>query len=228
MEQNIIEAGFEKVWRMFQETDRKFQETDRRCKETSMRFKETDRRFKKTDREIKETGKLVKETNIQIQETDKKLKEVMEGLKKLEDTFITRWGRFMEVLVNSGAILALRGAGFSINHSAKNVTEQMPNGRGRGMEIDVLCWGEDIVVPIEVKTTLKVEDVDEHIEKLGRFFECFPNFRGMKLYGAVAGLDFAGGSNRYAYKKGLYVLTLKGDRVVEVVNDGKFRPKIWG
>ena len=249
MEQNIIEAGFEKVWRMFQETsrkfketdrrfqetDRKFQETDRRFKETSMRFKETDRRFKETDRrfketdrEIKETGKLVKETNIQIQETDKKLKEVMEGLKKLEDTFITRWGRFMEVLVNSGAILALRGAGLSINHSAKNVTEQMPNGRGRGMEIDVLCWGEDIVVPIEVKTTLKVEDVDEHIERLSRFFECFPTFRGKKLYGGVAGLEFAGEADRYAYKKGLYVLTLKGDRVVEVVNDGKFRPKIWG
>ena len=193
MEQNIIEAGFEKVWRLFQETDKKFQETDKK-----------------------------------FQETDKRLKELMEGLKKLEDTFITRWGKFMEVLVNSGASSALRRSGLDVNHSAKNVVQETYNGVGRGMEIDVLCWGKEVVVPIEVKSTLKVEDVDEHIERLGRFFECFPRFRGMTLYGGVAGLDFAGDADRYAYKKGLYVLTLKGNKVVDVSNDGKFRPKIWG
>ena len=229
MEQNVIEAGFQKVWEMFQETDRKFQETAKRFRETDEKlkemFQETDKRFRETDEKLKEK---FQETDRKIQETDKQLKEFLKGLKKLEDTFITKWGRFMEVLVNSGASSALRAVGLSVDHSAKNVAQEMPNGLGRGMEIDVLCWGEDIVVPIEVKTTLKVEDVDEHIERLGRFFECFPNFRGMKLYGAVAGLDFAGGSNRYAYKKGLYVLTLKGNKVVEVSNDGKFRPKIWG
>ena len=242
MEQNVIEQGFQKVWEMFQETDRQFKETAKRFKETEKRFQETDKKFQETDkkfqetdRQFKETDKRFKETEKQFKETDKKIQEIgkrieqfLEGLNKLEDTFITRWGRFMEVLVNSGASSALRAVGLSVDHSAKNVAQEMPNGLGRGMEIDVLCWGEDIVVPIEVKTTLKVEDVDEHIEKLGRFFECFPNFRGMKLYGAVAGLDFAGGSNRYAYKKGLYVLTLKGNKVVEVSNDGKFRPKIWG
>ena len=229
MEQNVIEAGFQKVWEMFQETDRKFQETAKRFRETDEKlkemFQETDKRFRETDEKLKEK---FQETDRKIQETDKQLKEFLKGLKKLEDTFITKWGRFMEVLVNSGATSALRAAGLSVDHSAKNFTQEVPDAMGRGMEIDVLCWGEDIVVPIEVKTTLKVEDVDEHIEKLGRFFECFPNFRGMKLYGAVAGLDFAGGSNRYAYRKGLYVLTLKGNKVVEVSNDGKFRPKIWG
>ena len=222
MEQNVIEAGFQKVWEMFQETAKRFRETDEKLKEM---FQETDKRFRETDEKLKEK---FQETDRKIQETDKQLKEFLKGLKKLEDTFITKWGRFMEVLVNSGATSALRAVGLSVDHSAKNFTQEVPDAMGRGMEIDVLCWGEDIVVPIEVKTTLKVEDVDEHIEKLGRFFECFPNFRGMKLYGAVAGLDFAGGSNRYAYKKGLYVLTLKGNKVVEVSNDGKFRPKIWG
>ena len=222
MEQNVIEAGFQKVWEMFQETAKRFRETDEKLKEM---FQETDKRFRETDEKLKEK---FQETDRKIQETDKQLKEFLKGLKKLEDTFITKWGRFMEVLVNSGATSALRAVGLSVDHSAKNFTQEVPDAMGRGMEIDVLCWGEDIVVPIEVKTTLKVEDVDEHIERLSRFFECFPTFRGKKLYGGVAGLEFAGEADRYAYKKGLYVLTLKGDRVVEVVNDGKFRPKIWG
>jgi hypothetical protein len=36
---------FEKVWRMFQETDRKFQETDRQMKETDRQMKETDKKI---------------------------------------------------------------------------------------------------------------------------------------------------------------------------------------
>ncbi len=162
-----------------------------------------------------------------FQETDKKFQESAEQLKKLEDLFIGRWGRFMEVLVDSGAVKSLRDYGLSINRSAGNVKEEMPNGEGRGMEIDVLCWGDELIVAVEVKTTLKTEDVREHEERLGRFFGCFPRFSGMKLYGAVAALSFAEDSDRYAYRRGMYVLTLIGDALVRVVNDKKFRPREW-
>ncbi len=199
MESQSIEKGFERVWQMFQETDRKFQETDRK-------FQETDRKFKETDRKIQESA---------------------EQLKKMEDLFIGRWGRFMEVLVDSGAVKSLRDYGLGINRSASNVKEETQNGEGRGIEIDVLCWGDELIVAVEVKTTLKNEDVREHEERLGRFFGCFPRFSGMRLHGAVAALSFAEESDRYAYKRGMYVLTLIGDTVVRVVNDKKFRPREW-
>ena len=217
MESQSIERGFERVWQMFQETDRKFKETDRKFKETDEKFKETDRKFKETDEKFKETDRKFQESG----------REFAERLKKTEDLFIGRWGRFMEVLVDSGAVKSLRDYGLGINRSASSVKEEMQNGEGRGMEIDVLCWGDELIVAVEVKTTLKNEDVREHEERLGRFFECFPRFSGMRLHGAVAALSFAEESDRYAYKRGMYVLTLIGDTVVRVVNDKKFRPREW-
>ncbi|MBC2694680.1 MAG: hypothetical protein HF982_05285 [Desulfobacteraceae bacterium] len=47
----------------------------------------------------------------------------------------------MEVLIDSGAVTAMRQYGLSIYHSSSNVKEQKPNVLGRGIEIDVLCAG---------------------------------------------------------------------------------------
>jgi hypothetical protein len=46
--------SFEKVWKMFQETDRKFQETDRSFQELRERMKDTDRQMKETDKKVGE------------------------------------------------------------------------------------------------------------------------------------------------------------------------------
>jgi len=59
-----------------------------------------------------------------FQETDKKFQESAEQLKKIENMFIGKWGRFMEVLIDSGAVTALRQYRLSIEHSASNVREQ--------------------------------------------------------------------------------------------------------
>jgi hypothetical protein len=69
----------------------------------------------------------------------------------------------------------------------------------------------------------------------------------MKLYGAVAGIRIEEVADRYAYRKGLFVLTLsgspreiydlehpcsiaiisRGEGMVVILNDEKFRPKQW-
>jgi hypothetical protein len=215
MNTNVIESGFERVWQMFQETDRKFEESksefDRRSIETDRKFEESKSEFDRRSRE-----------------TDQKFRESADQLKKIEGMFIGKWGRFMEVLVDSGAIHALREYGEpNVKHSATRVREEQRNGFGRGMEIDVLCWGPGIVVPVEVKTTLTVEYVKEHEERLQRFMQCFPGFQGANLHGAVAALHFNETSDRYAYKQGLYVMTLVGKDMVTIVNDKKFQPKEW-
>jgi hypothetical protein len=45
---------FEKVWKLFQETDRKFQETDRSFQELRDQIKATDRQMKETDKKVGE------------------------------------------------------------------------------------------------------------------------------------------------------------------------------
>jgi len=68
--------------------------------------------------------------------------------------------------------------------------------------------------------------VDEFIEKLTKFKITFPHYKNFKAYGAVAGIEINEGIDRYAYKKGLFVIKPSGD-TVEIINDEQFQPESW-
>ncbi len=68
--------------------------------------------------------------------------------------------------------------------------------------------------------------MDELIEKLEGFKKVNPKYREYKVYGGIAGIEFSEGSDRYAYKKGLFVLKSQGG-MIEIANDPKFEPKTW-
>ncbi|RMI25840.1 MAG: hypothetical protein D6681_01190, partial [Calditrichaeota bacterium] len=70
------------------------------------------------------------------------------------------------------------------------------------------------------------EDVNTHIDRLGELKEFFPEYAHLKLMGAVAAIVFHEEADRYAYKKGLFVLAQRGDAMV-IINDEKFEPRIW-
>ena len=83
-------------------------------------------------------------------------------------------------------------------------------------------WGE--VVVVEVKTTLKVKDVDHFLNKLGDFKELVPYHKDKKLYGAVAYLKSDEFSNSYAEKKGLFVIRATGSSA-KIINGEGFKAK---
>jgi hypothetical protein len=62
------------------------------------------------------------------------------------------------------------------------------------------------------------------LDRLPNFFKFFEEYRGRTLYGGVAGLSIDSGVDRFAYRKGLFVLAQSGENV-RVLNDEKFRPK---
>jgi len=98
---------------------------------------------------------------------------------------------------------------------------------GEEMEIDVLLENDEYVVAIEVKSTLSVEDVNEHIRKLERFKEFLPRFEKHRILGAVAGIVIEEDADKYAYRKGLFVITQTGGSVM-ILDDEKCKPKEWG
>jgi hypothetical protein len=74
---------------------------------------------------------------------------------------------------------------------------------------------------------LEVADVKEFLnEKLPIFKELFPRFKDMKVIGAMAGANIVGESDRYAMKRGLYVLTQSGDNIT-MLNDKNFQARIF-
>ncbi len=98
------------------------------------------------------------------------------------------------------------------------------DGRGRQMEINVLLVNGEEAVAIEVKTTLKVDDVAAHEERLKEFRSVFPEYREKRLLGGVAALRVESSSDKYAYRRGLFVLRLD-QGFVRIVNDSDFCPR---
>jgi len=87
------------------------------------------------------------------------------------------------------------------------------------MEIDLFLENGDTVVIIEVKTTLKVADVNDHIEKRLKPFErFFPRYADVTVYGAVAYVPVEKNADRYAYQKGLFVLTFTAEDMLTILN----------
>ena len=179
-------------------------------------FAATDHQIKETDRELKtmfvETHREFKELKHLFQRTDEKI-NALDG----------KWGRFVEGFVVPGVKRLFGERGILLE---KVYPRAEAHKQGETIEIDVLAVGEEHVVMVEVKSTLSVDDVKEHLQELGRFKTFFPEYADRKVLGAVAGIVIEHNVSRYAYQQGLLVIGQSGDAVC-LLNDKKFRPKEW-
>jgi hypothetical protein len=97
------------------------------------------------------------------------------------------------------------------------------------MEVDLLLENSHEVVVIEAKSTLRISNVQDFLEKkMNQFLEFFPRYQGYRIYGGVEGLDIVEEADRYAYRRGLFVLSAAGDGVAQIKNDADFRPRNFG
>jgi hypothetical protein len=112
--------------------------------------------------------------------------------------------------------------GIKLNRISANFEEHR---NGETMETDVIGLGPECAVLIEVKLRLRQAEVEEFLEKkLTQFFDFFPYLRRPILYGGVAGMSIDKGVDRFAYKRGLFVIGQTGDNL-RILNDKKFRPR---
>jgi len=208
-------------------------ETDRLIKELRESQKETDKQIKELRESQKETDKQIKELRESQKETDKRIEKLSEEISKIgkqvRDTTKAVselngvWQNYTEDTIREGLENALKGLGFRDFSVRGNMTSRKD---GESMEIDGLVLGEDYVIVLEVKTTLKVEDVRRFVEKLkGRFLYFFPEYKGFRLYGAIAGMRFQENADSFASRNGLIVLKHKDGEDVKVLNPKGFKPK---
>jgi len=173
------------------------------------------------------------EADRRAAEADRTMEELKQGIAKLEktvdrtskavDSLTTRWGRFVEELVEPAVIKLFQAKGI-------DVKEVYPRARSKrdavSMEIDILAVDETELVLVECKSRLSKDDVDEFLEKLPQFKLAFSHYKNYQVYGAVAGIEINEGIDRYAYKKGLFVIKPSGDTVA-IINDESFKPSSW-
>ncbi|MFW6350788.1 MAG: hypothetical protein ACOC2E_00235 [Bacteroidota bacterium] len=196
---------FEKVWLLFKETDRKMQETDRKMQETDRKMKETDRKMLETDRKL-----------------EKMYKESRKDFKRLNNLFVTQWGKLMEALITPSCLRLFRARGIDISRIYTNVKVERKELEA---EFDIVMANGSEVVIVEVKTTFTTSYVDDLLEKMTRIREYLPEHKDKIIYGAVAAIKYDSSSDKYAYKKGLFVLVNSGENILKIANKNDFSPR---
>ena len=208
----------EEVWEILREVSENQKETDRQMKETDRMIKENQ---KETDRQMKETDLKFQETDQKFQETAEQMKGTDRRLKALDKLYNSQWGKLMESLVEGDLVKMLKERGIDVRQTSRNLKNE---GGERNWEFDLLAVNGDEVVVVEVKTMLKVKDVDHFLNKLGDFKELVSYHKDKKVYGAVAYLKADQSSNIYAEKQGLFVIRATGSSA-KIINDEGFQAK---
>lgn len=191
------------------------QVTEQTIAEIWQLFRETDAKFKETDSKFKETDARL----------DRRFQESLQQIRALEALFSSQWGKFVEALVQPGVLRLFREWGIAVHYVNQRVKSEY---NGSNIEVDLILENEQDVIVVEVKSILKVQDVNDFLVDLDDFLRFFPKYAGRRIYGAVAGLTIEENADRYAYRRGLFVLAMADAGLVQMRNDEKFRPHDFG
>ncbi len=206
--------------RKAEERKRKAEEPKRKAEERKREAEEYKReereRRERADREIARIRAIQKDTAREMKETDRRLK-------KAEDLFTSQWGKLMESLVEGDLAPLLQERGIAVEGTTERTVKKR---NGEHIEIDILAMNGADVVVVEVKTTLRPNDVGHFLEKLSRFADWFPEYRDRRVLGAVAYLRTDTSVVVHAERQGLFVIRATGSSA-SIVNAPDFEPRVF-
>jgi hypothetical protein len=158
-----------------------------------------------------------------FQETDKKFQHTDKSLRRLEDLFTSQWGRLIESLVEGDLVGLLNRFGIPVN----TISERTKGSyQGNSFEFDLVARNGEEVVIVEVKTTLRPDDVKHFTGKLEQAKTWMPGIRHNTLYGAIAYLKQDANAADMAMNKGLLVIRATGDSA-SIINKPGFVAKTF-
>jgi hypothetical protein len=178
-------------------------------REVAQSQKETDIKFKE----------YVAENEIRSREIDKKVKEMTASIGRLGN----KLGDFVEEMVRPAAVRLFREQGIDVHEVHRGVSSKR---NGEGIEVDLLVVNDNDVVAIECKSTLSIDDVNEHVIRLEKLKRLLPTYKDKRAMGAVTGMVIPDNVAAYAYKQGFYVIAQSGDHLL-IRNGEGFRPRVW-
>ncbi|RLD58616.1 MAG: hypothetical protein DRJ05_07710, partial [Bacteroidetes bacterium] len=108
----------------------------------------------------------------------------------------------------------------------KTIQRVKGNHNGENFEYDIIAINGKEMVLVEVKTTLRVDDVNWFHEKLWKAKQFLPEYNDKTIYGAMAFISCDGASDRMAEKLGFFVIRATGNSS-SIINKTGFRPKAF-
>lgn len=210
------EITLEEVWELFRETDRKIaavaEQQARTDAQLALAIAQSAAQSAKTDAQLAATDAQLAATTA-----------LVDRVARSVDDLTGKWGKFVEGIVAPACDRLFAERGIPVHRVFQRARVRLA---GRTMEIDLLVVNSGHVVLVEVKSTLKVEDVRDHLERLAEFKAFFPEYGDRKVLGAVAGIVIDEGVDTFATRHGLFVIAQSGDSV-RLLNDPDFAPRAW-
>ena len=224
-------ATFEKIWATLDRITEKQEKAalemeelrEKEKLEAERRREEYERRKKADERRQKEDERRQKEDERRQKEDERRQERADKRMKKLEGLFTTQWGALIESLVEGDLVPLLQKRNIAVTHTLTPVSGRH---NGESYEFDILAANGEEVVLVEVKTTLRPEDVPHFLRKLDKFTVYVPAYHGKKIYGAVAYLKADKSVQVHAERQGLFVIRATGSSA-SIVNEKEFVPRVF-
>ncbi len=172
-----------------------------------------------TDQELRD---LVAENSRAIRENEKLIKKVSTEIGWIGN----KWGRFTEGLFYPSLERILM-EDLGLDTVLMRVTKRR---NGTNMRIDVLGYTNskmNTAVVVEVKSTLRDDDIRDFIKTLKEFPKFFPEHKDKKVFGMLAAVSISPEQQTVLEKHGVYVVRIKND-VFKIISSKKFAPKDFG
>ena len=202
-------------------------ETEAAKREEERRIAEAEAAAKREEeRRIEEAKRDQKDRELRTEfraELKANFRESRRRINKLDELFNSQWGKLVEALVDGRVVNILNKIGIKVEQ-----TTQRSEGfyEGKKQEIDILAINGDEIVAIEVKTTLRPEDIRVFEDKLKVLKLWMRQYAGEKIYGAVAYIRADAGSAELAAKRGLFVIKAVGASAY-LTNAEGFKPRTF-
>ena len=173
-------------------------------------------------RELQELHKETeKRLNKSLEEVHKAHKETEKTLNKAIGGLSNTLGSLVEHIMTPDLPQKFKKLGYSFN---RIVTYKI--AEGVHAQIDGMLENGEQAVAVEVKTTLRQADIDEHLlrmEKIRKYADEHNDKR--QFMGAIAAIITDKSTREYALKKGLFVIEPSGENVK--VTRPMEEPRIW-
>ncbi|MBF0343747.1 MAG: DUF3782 domain-containing protein [Nitrospirae bacterium] len=206
-----------------EKVDAQLAKTDEQLAKTDEQLARVDEQLVKTDEQLARVDEQLARSEARSEKALNRLEKMVAQTTNAVDKLTGKWSNFVVGLVLPATKKMFQERGFDIKNIFKGAQSSV---EGAEMEIDIMAVSNQYIVAIEIKSTLGIDDVNQHIERLTKFKLAFTIYADQIVIGAVAGIVINEGVDKYAYRNGLFVVGQSGD-TVKILNDNKFVPRYF-
>jgi len=165
---------------------------------------------------IRETQQALKESSLR---TEKAIKETQKNIGGLNNTL----GSMVERIMTPALPQKFKSLGFSFD---KITTVQWAVKGNIYAELDGLLENGTQAMIVEVKTTLEIEDVNDHLKRMEKVRK-YADEHGDKrqFFGSIAAMVIKPKPKEYALNQGFFLIEPSGDDVKVIKPE--IEPRVW-